>query len=553
MENFNEKRHLKNEFIIKKRNLKVFSVNASLSKEKLNQLKITNSDYSNINCKSTDYENCIDKFESISPSLEITIPVDAGRTNQNSPKHHYSNYKSFPNLNLNTKKVLSKLQKILKKCKTNKQLENIKQKRNSFLQPPFTSKNNNKYYNNNNFGYNTTNFFNKNRNNGILKSDDPNKNIKKDLRTKIHNLIKENDHPICDVFMNKNHILNGKILDYYLSDHYLNNLNNYRKNFHYSIDVEPIKRINFYVDLKKINSKSIDNRMDFKQCFSDNEQKLILSEPEFYFQKKDPKYFKNVKIIKNKKLCTRLQEEDKNKYFKNLIKGLEKKIKSETNIFLSKEKKALLNKIIKNKKKILDIYDKCDSTEQIDLYVAKKLNKTNSNSNSIIKKNKNNYKKLILKDENDDDYITNYNKNVEETELLLTENKKIELINKDKQIIENKKIKDIENELIKLNYLTKPKKRIYNLNFSGKSKNKCNNAKFIIKNLGVFGRQSLVEENWKHLVKIEQKRRKQENKLFNINKERRGTVFFGSDNLNPDEKVSKLVNIIGNKIKNQYK
>ena len=293
--------------------------------------------------------------------------------------------------------------------------------------------------------------------------------------------------------------------------------------------------------------------MDFKQCFSDNEQMLILSEPEFYFHKKAPKCFNNIKIIKNKNLCTRLEEEDKDKYFNNLIKGLKKKIKSETNIFLSREKKALLNKIIRNKSQILERYDKYDDINKISLYAIKKLNKIKLDSSSIIKKNKNNSEKIILKKQNENDYITIYKKNTEKTELLLKENKKIDLINKNKQIIETKKIKDIEKELAKLNYVTKPQKLIYDLNFNRISKNNCNNEKFIINNLAVLGRRSLIEENHKHLIKIDSKRKVKEDKLSNIKKERRGSEFFNLHDLNEDEKESKLVNIIDNKIKNLYK
>ena len=551
MEYFSEKKQLKRKFSFKKRKFKIFSANASLLKEKENKLKIINSVQSNINSRSIDNENRTKKYEPITPPLEISIPLSFGKTSLNSTKH-YSNYKSFPNININTKKILPKLQKILKKCKINKQLEKIRTNRNRILRSPFSSTNNNKYCKNN-FGYSTTNLFNLNKNNGIIKSDDQDKNIKNDLRTKLHNLIKENEHQLCDLFINKNHILNKKILDYYLSDHYINNLSNYRKIFHYSIDVEPIKRINFYVDLEKLNNKSIYDKMDFKQCFSDNEQMLILSEPEFYFHKKAPKCFNNIKIIKNKNLCTRLEEEDKDKYFNNLIKGLKKKIKSETNIFLSREKKALLNKIIRNKSQILERYDKYDDINKISLYAIKKLNKIKLDSSSIIKKNKNNSEKIILKKQNENDYMTIYKKNTEKTELLLKENKKIDLINKNKQIIESKKIKDIEKELAKLNYVTKPQKLIYDLNFNRISKNNCNNEKFIINNLAVLGRRSLIEENHKHLIKIDSKRKVKEDKLSNIKKERRGSEFFNLHDLNEDEKESKLVNIIDNKIKNLYK
>ena len=68
-----------------------------------------------------------------------------------------------------------------------------------------------------------------------------------------------------------------------------------------------------------------------------------------------------------------------------------------------------------------------------------------------------------------------------------------------------------------------------------------------------MGRRSLIEENHKHLIKIDSKRKVKEDKLSNIKKERRGSEFFNLHDLNEDEKESKLVNIIDNKIKNLYK
>ena len=68
--------------------------------------------------------------------------------------------------------------------------------------------------------------------------------------------------------------------------------------------------IKMYTDIGDIEKESESKKVNFKKVFSPEEQKLIMLDTAYYFQRDNPSIFTNVNIIKKKNLADRIQDED---------------------------------------------------------------------------------------------------------------------------------------------------------------------------------------------------------------------------------------------------
>ena len=404
--------------------------------------------------------------------------------------------------------------------------------------------------------------FNKNKFN--LNENEKNKNKYKELRFKVHKTIKSNIHPLCTNFINKAHLFNEKILEYYQSDHYINLIRIFQNKLHYKLNLENYPKIKMYTDIKSLEKVSKTNKLDFRKCFSEKEQKLILLDPAYYFQKDNPDSFINVNITKQKSLADRIQEEDEEHQIKQILN-------------------TYMNKKNKNKKKSRNIkigYDYTDSKKKLISKVNRILDynkKNNLNSKKLENLDLNNLSAEDNKEEIDEfkkdekyDFFKAYKTYVKEAY------KNAEILNK----IEEEKVKKKKNFLfnvdhklrncvIQLDAISKDKllqKKAKENLYYDKAKDEKN--KF-----NIVTRQMLVEQNYEYLSKlgrkimgmnkIERKKNKEnseenkdernkDEKSENNDKSKKSIKKEKSNDMN-DNREKKLINLHLNKIKLIYK
>ena len=163
----------------------------------------------------------------------------------------------------------------------------------------------------------------------LIPSNSKNKNNFKELRFKIHHTIKMNTLPLCNSYMNKAHLFNEKLLEYYRSEYHINLLKNFKKEFRYNMNIENHPKIKMHTDIGQLEKMSGNNKIDFKKVFTPEEQKLIMLDTAYFFQRDSPDIFTNVNIIKKKNLADRIQDEDEeNQIKKILLELLNKKNRS---------------------------------------------------------------------------------------------------------------------------------------------------------------------------------------------------------------------------------
>ena len=158
-----------------------------------------------------------------------------------SPKLNSTNSTEFSNIKLrNTREILSKLRKTILKIKNKK--NNLNTINDDFKNNIITKNNlisnqsKNKPKKSPEYQLNYSKTFtkfelNKNKNKLNLDINEKNKNKYKELRFKVHDTIKSNIHPLCNNFINKAHLFNEKILEYYQSEHYINLIEIIKINF----------------------------------------------------------------------------------------------------------------------------------------------------------------------------------------------------------------------------------------------------------------------------------------------------------------------------------
>ena len=496
-----------------------------------------------------------------------------------SPKLNSTNSTEFSNIKIkNTKDLLKKLRKTILKIKHKniKKLNDLEYANNLMIKKNYSvrSKLKNKSQKNESPSKysKTLPKFNFTKNKLNLHEIEKNKNKYKELRFKVHNTIKSNIHPLCNNYINKAHLFNEKILEYYQSDHFINLIRNFHKKLHFKLNLENHPKIKMYTDIKSLEKVNKTNKLDFRKCFSEKEQNLILLDPAYYFQKDNPDSFINVNITKKKSLADRIKEEDEEQQIKQIL-----------NNFINKKNK-------KNKKKTRNIkigFDYTDSKRKLISKVNKIINynkKNNINSKNLENLQLNN---LSTSDNNEEinefkndekyDYFKAYKTYVKEAYENALYLNKIE----EKNINKKKKFKfNVDNKLknciMELNYISKDKvlqKRAKEKLYYDKTKDEKNKFNIVTK-------QMLVEQNYEYLNKFGRKItriNKNENKQKNENENKdkyedenindkkendeddkinsNGKEKEKDNNINDmtDNREKKLINLHINKIKLIYK
>ena len=443
----------------------------------------------------------------------------------------------------NSKQILKKLKTTISKIKNKKRINGYNEDftHNLIFKNNFSprKKTKNKYSKSNeylhNFSKTKTNKFETNKNMNLLniEEDSKNKNKFKELRFKVHNTIKSNNRPLCNNYINKAHLFNEKILEYYQSDHYINLIRNFQNNFHYKLCLENHPKIKMYTDIKSLKKLSQTNKLDFKKCFSEKEQKLILLDPAYYFQNDSPNSFINVNLAKTKKLADRIQEEDEEQQIKEILNNfLNKKSKLKTrNIKLNLEYSESENEQKRKERKLISKINKIliqNNIKNINNLTSKKietLELNNINKNSV----KNNKEINTMKNDETYDFFKSYNSNVKNSFTSAMRLNKIE--NEKKKRKKNFRIninKKMKNCMIQLYSVSKDKileKRAKENIYYDKDKEEKNR-------FNVFTKQMLIEQNYKYLSKLGRRQ---------INKDRKNNFEEKKKNLNneKDDKENK--------------
>ena len=418
-----------------------------------------------------------------------------------SPVLNSTNSTEFTNIKFkNTKQLLKKLRKTILRIKKKniQRLNDLEYSNNSKIKKNYSVKNKlkNKSHKNDSppkFSKTLPKFnFAKNKLN--LDEIEKNKNKYKELRFKVHNTIKSNIHPLCNNYINKAHLFNEKILEYYQSDHFINLIRNFHKKLHFKLNLENHPKIKMYTDIKSLEKVNKTNKLDFRKCFSEKEQNLILLDPAYYFQKDNPDSFINVNITKKKSLADRIKEEDEEQQIKQIL-----------NNFINK----------KNKRKTRNIkigFDYTDSKRKLISKVNKIINY--NKKNNINKKNLD-YLEINSLPTNDNNEEINEFKNAEKYDFFKAYKTYVKeayenasYLNKKEEKQNNKKNKfkfNIDNKLknciINLHYIYKDKalqKRAKEKLYYDKAKDEKNKFNIVTK-------QMLVEQNYEYLNKFNRK------------------------------------------------
>ena len=391
----------------------------------------------------------------------------------------------------------------------------------------------------------------------LMLENSKNKNKFKELRFKIHNTIKLNTLPLCNSYMNRAHLFNEKLLEYYRSENHINLIKNFQKNLRFNMNMENHPKIKMYTDIGELEKISESNKVDFKKAFTPEEQKLIMLDTASFFQRDSPNIFTNVNISGKKNLADRINDEDEEHQIKKILtellnrknrkklKNIKKGIKGYDMLRnISDNTMAKINKIISSKE-MKNFNPK--NLDNIDLNAfTQSDNENNDNYESSNTKNNKNYNfwkfyKINLKESNkqaeklgnmDKDRlnkINEFNFNVESK--LKSCKREIDMISRDKAL--EKRAKE------KLYYdKTKDEKNEFN----------------------IFTRQMLIEVNYEYISRHRRKmmdinkknmfdNKKDELEEENLN----NTGKKKNNNILSENKDKKFINYYINKIKLNYK
>ena len=434
----------------------------------------------------------------------------------------------------NSKQILNKLRKTILKIKNEKRIKEI---RDDFFHKTMTHK------------------LEKDKNQNIVNIDvdNKNKNKYKELRFKVHNTIQSNMHPLCNNYINRAHLFNEKILEYYQSDHYINLIKNYQNNFHYKLNVENHPKIKMFTDINSLKKVTQRNKLDFKKCFSEKEQKLILLDPAYYFQKDSPSHFKNINIKKAQKLVDRIQQEEEEQKIKQILseyiikKNRQKTRNIKNNLGYSKsnEERRKENKLISKINKIL-------SQQNIKNLDAKKLESLDL-TNLTPDESNNEELKDMKKDENYD-FLKTYNTHIKNSFSFAKLINKAESEKKIKKKQFSSKIaKNMKKCAIRLNTISKDK----NLERNAKERLSIYKIQDEKNKFNIVTKQMLIEQNYEYISKFDRKQDKN-NYFYEVNKNKdesceNKTIKKEKNKDISDSKEKKLLNLHINKIKLNYK
>ena len=434
----------------------------------------------------------------------------------------------------NSKQILTKLRKTILKIKNEKRM---KESRDDFSHKTMTHKIEK----------------DKRQNTVNIDVDNKSKNKYKELRFKVHNTIHSNMHPLCNNYINRAHLFNEKILEYYQSDHYINLIKNYQNNFHYKLNVENHPKIKMFTDINSLKKVTQRNKLDFKKCFSEKEQKLILLDPAYYFQKDSPSHFKNINIKKAQKLVDRIQQEEEEQKIRQLLseyiikknKQKTRNIKNNLDYSKSNEERRKENKLISKINKIL-------SQQNIKNLDAKKLESLDL-TNLTPDESNNEELKDMKKDENYDFFKT-YNTHIKNSFSFAKLINKVESEKKIKKKHFSSNIaKNMKNCAIRLNTISKDK----NLERNAKERLSIYKIQDEKNKFNIVTKQMLIEQNYEYLNKFDRKQDKN-NYLYDVNKNKdesceNKTIKKEKNKDISDSKEKKLLNLHINKIKLNYK
>ena len=391
----------------------------------------------------------------------------------------------------------------------------------------------------------------------LMLENSKNKNKFKELRFKIHNTIKLNTLPLCNSYMNKAHLFNEKLLEYYRSENHINLIKNFQKNLRFNMNMENHPKIKMYTDIGELEKISESNKVDFKKAFTPEEQKLIMLDTAYFFQRDSPNIFTNVNISGKKNLADRINDEDEEHQIKKILtellnrknrkklKNIKKGIKGYDMLRnISDNTMAKINKIISSKE-MKNFNPK--NLDNIDLNAfTQSDNENNDNYESSNAKNNKNYNfwkfyKINLKESNkqaeklgnmDKDRlnkINEFNFNVESK--LKSCKREIDMISRDKAL--EKRAKE------KLYYdKTKDEKNEFN----------------------IFTRQMLIEVNYEYISRHRRKmmdinkKNTFDNKKDELEEENLNNASKKkNNNILSENKDKKFINYYINKIKLNYK
>ena len=469
------------------------------------------------------------------------ISTDYNSNNDN----NNNNTKQKPVLK-SSKKILLTLQKTMKKIKDKKREERLKELFNdTFIIKTKIKKNFIK----------TLPKFDTKENKLLLQENNKNKNKFKELRFKIHNTIKMNTLPLCNSYMNKSHLFNEKLLEYYRSENHINLLKNFKKDFKFNINIENHPKVKMYTDIGELEKISESNKVDFKKVFTPEEQKLILLDTAYYFQRDSPNIFTNVNISKKKNLSDRIQDEDEENQIKKILNDLlnkknKKKLKKfKMGIYTGEELRNLGDDAINKINKII-------SSKEMKNINSKKLEELDLNDFTPSKNGAENEISKNMRDNKKYNFFKIYKINIKESDkraekLRISD---IDKFNKKNQFCFNveSKLKSCTREI---NMISKDKalqKRAKERLYYDKSKDEQNE-------FNIFTKQMLIEQNYEYISKHKRKLRDVNKKnLFDNKKDELAENINESskkknNNILSENKDKKFINYYINKIKLNYK
>ena len=390
----------------------------------------------------------------------------------------------------------------------------------------------------------------------LIPSNSKNKNNFKELRFKIHHTIKMNTLPLCNSYMNKAHLFNEKLLEYYRSEYHINLLKNFKKEFRYNMNIENHPKIKMHTDIGQLEKMSGNNKIDFKKVFTPEEQKLIMLDTAYFFQRDSPDIFTNVNIIKKKNLADRIQDEDEENQIKKILLEL-----------LNKKNRSKLKKIkmgLWGGSMFRDVGDstiskiiKILSSPEMKNINSKKLE--NIDLNDLIHNNaeeENNENLKFVQSKKNYNFLKLYKINSKEADKLaenlrIIDIDKLKRKNQFKSNVESK-LKSCEREI---NMISKDKslqKRAKEHIYYDKTKDEKNE-------FNISTKQSSIEKNYEYIVKHRRKLRElNEKNLFDNKKNELEEISNESNkkrnnNAISENKDKKFINYYINKIKLNYK
>lgn len=320
------------------------------------------------------------------------------------------------------------------------------------------------------------------------------------------------------------------------------------------MNIENHPKVKMYTDIAELEKMSGNNKVDFKKVFTPEEQKLIMLDTAYYFQRDSPNIFTNVNISKKKNLADRIQDEDEEHQIKKILsellnkKNRNKLKKLRMGVWGSSMFRGIGDNAIAKIMKIVSSQEmknlnakKLENLDLNDFNTNNDEDDNNENSKVQSKKNFNFVKLYKINSKDADKQAENLRKN------------DIERSNRMTQFHFNieSKLKSCEREI---NMISKDKalqKRAKDKMYYDKSKDEKNE-------FNIFTKQMQVEQNYEYLSKHRRKMRDLNQKNFDNKKDELEDITKelnknANNNALSENKDKKFINYYINKIKLNYK